>query len=190
MNRGSSFATVARTKKGLVFFWIALFVLSMGMQYVSAMTPQSVLAAVPSFNFIGDDAGANDEPGQKDLTALASATDGPGGDFYSAFKWDDTSWSGNNTGDGCQLFDTDGDGNVNFAVCVTIAGQTADELSTRVYSCGDRKVDRCTNPIKLLGTEAERRRLEVEWCVDHKPRHRPVRCGRYAGHLQHQPDRA
>ena len=45
MNRGSSFATVARTKKGLVFFWIALFVLSMGMQYVSAMTPRTALAA-------------------------------------------------------------------------------------------------------------------------------------------------
>src|SRR6185295_7580913 len=45
MNRGSSFATVARTKKSLVLFWIALFVLSMGMQYVSAMTPRTALAA-------------------------------------------------------------------------------------------------------------------------------------------------
>ncbi len=50
MNRGSSFATVARTKKSLVFFWIALFVMSMGMQYLAAATPASVLAANPSAN--------------------------------------------------------------------------------------------------------------------------------------------
>src|SRR6476619_6791164 len=50
MNRGSSFATTARTKKGLVFFWIALFVLSMGMQYVAAASPASVLAGNPSAN--------------------------------------------------------------------------------------------------------------------------------------------
>ena len=34
----------------------------------------SVLAA-PNFTFVGDDEGANDEPGQKDLTAQSSAFD-------------------------------------------------------------------------------------------------------------------
>ena len=54
-----------------------------------------------------------------------------------------------------------------IAVCVTIAGQTADELSTRVYSCGDRKVDRCTNPIVLLGTE--RLNSTADWCFITNP---------------------
>jgi len=29
------------------------------------------------------------------------------------WQWDDTGWSGNNTGDACALYDTDGDGFAN-----------------------------------------------------------------------------
>ncbi|MDT5368632.1 MAG: hypothetical protein QOC62_3063, partial [Mycobacterium sp.] len=43
--RGSSFASTARTKRSLVLFWIALFVLSMGLQYVAAIAPRAALAA-------------------------------------------------------------------------------------------------------------------------------------------------
>jgi hypothetical protein len=116
--------------------------------------------AVPTFSFVGDQSGPNDEPGQKDLTAQAAAFDGS--TFYSAWKWDDTSWSGKNTGDGCSLFDSDGDGLVNFAVCVTVGTKNATELSTRVYSCGDTRSDRCTNPILLIGTEGST--STNDWC--------------------------
>ncbi len=47
MTRGSSFATSARTRKGLVFFWTALFVLSLALQYASAIAPRAALAAGP-----------------------------------------------------------------------------------------------------------------------------------------------
>jgi hypothetical protein len=112
------------------------------------MTFVASTALAVTFNFDDDDDGPNDEPGQKDLTAQASAFDG--GDFYAAWKWDDTSWSGGNTGDGCALFDTDADGNVNYSVCATITGDTPALTSVTVYSCGDKKPDRCTNPVLLL----------------------------------------
>jgi hypothetical protein len=133
--------------------WLALF----GIMMLLTGFAVAPVAAAPTFTFVEDDQGANDEPGQKDLTAQASAFDGA--IFYSAWKWDDTSWSGKNTGDACSLFDTDGDGFVNYAVCVTVGQSPAVELSTRVYSCGDARADRCTNPIVLLGTEST-----TDWC--------------------------
>ncbi|MBI3396977.1 DUF11 domain-containing protein [Candidatus Woesebacteria bacterium] len=68
------------------------------------------------------------------------------------WNWDDISWSGNNTGDACNLFDTDGDGKVNYAVCVTIGGASAAIQSTTTYSCGDGKSDRCTEKAKVIPT--------------------------------------
>jgi hypothetical protein len=132
--------------------WLALLAIVM-LGTGAAVT--SVSAAVPAdFGaFTPDDEGANDEPGQKDLTAQDSVFESGTNDFYSAWKWDDTSWSGNNTGDACSLFDTDDDGLVNFAVCVTIGTKQATELSTRVYSCGDTRSDRCTGSV-LEGTES------------------------------------
>ena len=44
-SRGTSFGLTARTRKSLVFFWIALFVVSMALQYASAVAPQAALAA-------------------------------------------------------------------------------------------------------------------------------------------------
>jgi prealbumin domain-containing protein len=97
----------------------------------------------PGFSFTADVQGANDQPGQKDLTAHATYL--TLNDLYVGWKWDDTGLSGTNTGDGCALFDTDGDGKVNGALCVTISGAAATWQSTRVYTCGDTKNDRCTS---------------------------------------------
>ena len=66
MTRGSSFEAVAQTKRGLVFFATALFVLSLALQYVSAAAPPGALAASPSANL---DQCANDP-------APSPATDG------------------------------------------------------------------------------------------------------------------
>jgi Prealbumin-like fold domain len=100
----------------------------------------------PTFNFVNDENGADDQPGQKDLSAQAVAVPSPG-DLWVAWKWDVTSLSGGNTGDACALFDTDTDARVNFAICVTIEGNPAVQAATspRVYTCGDGKVDRCTS---------------------------------------------
>ena len=63
-----------------------------------------------------------------------------------AWQWDETGFTGSNTGDACALFDTDNDGKVNSAVCVTIPGTPATFQSFRVWTCSDNKVDRCTSP--------------------------------------------
>lgn len=94
--------------------------------------------------------GANDEPGQKDLTKMCNDATSTPGFVLTNWNWDEISWSGNNTGDACNLFDTDGDGNINYAVCVTIGGAPAGIQSTSLYSCGDGKADRCTQQANLI----------------------------------------
>jgi hypothetical protein len=129
--------------------WLALLAVVMLGTGAAATT---VLAA-PSFTFTNDDQGANDEPGQKDLTAQGQANDPVAPNhFFTAWKWDDTAWSGKNTGDGCSLFDTDAvkNGFVDYAICATIGGKTPALLAVRVYSCGDNRVDRCTSPVLRL----------------------------------------
>jgi hypothetical protein len=105
------------------------------------------LHAIPNGSFLSDDAGANDEPGQKDLTAQGSTFHE--GDFYTGWKWDDTSWSGKNSGDGCNLFTSDApDGNADFVVCATIGTEKGALVlqTVTVYSCSDGHPQRCTNP--------------------------------------------
>src|SRR3990172_6000853 len=105
-----------------------------------------------SHNFItlNDDAGANDEPGQKDLTRMGS-DDSHAGTLEILWNWDITSQSGNNSADACALFDTNDDGRVNFSICgVWKDGAVQEPDSPRLYSCGDDKSDRCTQPITLI----------------------------------------
>ena len=117
----------------------------------------------PTFTYVKDEdcsktpACADDQPGQKDLSAHAVANPAPN-DLWVSWKWDVTSLSGGNTGDACALFDTDqsgtaGAGRVDFSVCVTIANSPAAQvvnLSPRIYTCGDAKVDRCTSTVALV----------------------------------------
>ena len=73
--------------------------------------------------------------------------------MYKLFwSWDSTSlWTGTGqTGDACALFDSDGDGNVNFAVCARIENPNADPTQAKLtadspflFSCDDSKNDRC-----------------------------------------------
>jgi hypothetical protein len=101
-------------------------------------------------NFVQDTAGANDEPGQKDLTAQGSVI--VSGTLYSMWQWDDTSWNGNNTGDGCSLFSDDGDQLVDYALCATVGTKNATLQTVTVYSCGNTRPDRCTQPILVIAT--------------------------------------
>jgi large repetitive protein len=87
-----------------------------------------------------DEQGANDEPGQKDLTKLW-LWPLSGSTLKVGWNWDDTAWSGNNTGDACALFDVDDDTFADFAVCVTVDGNPATQVddSPRVYTCTPEK---------------------------------------------------
>ncbi len=99
-----------------------------------------------------DTAGANDEPGQKDLTQLCVDYANVPSTVATTWNWDDTSTSGANTMDACNLFDTDGDGYVNYSVCVTTEDDPAVFKAVTTYSCGDDKIDRCTSPIGVVSS--------------------------------------
>ena len=109
----------------------------------------AVVDSSDNFVTLLDVHGPDDINGQSDLvsTELDSGhLDDPDPTLWVRWTWDETGWSGKNTGDACALFDTDGDGNANHAVCVTVGGnpaaQTAD--SPRLYECtADSRNDRC-----------------------------------------------
>jgi hypothetical protein len=107
--------------------------------------------ATTTLTCTNDDLGANDQPGQKDLTKQCSGTPA-GGQIEVTWNWDVIKLSGGNTGDACALFDTDNDARVNAALCVTIGGSPAAQLSVspRLYTCGDSKADRCTSTITQI----------------------------------------
>ncbi len=93
-----------------------------------------------------DDAGADDEPGQKDLNALTVDYGSPGSPTINVkWNWDNTSTTGANTRDGGALFDTDGDGFANFSLYVTVF--TNGTWLTQLYACtADSNADRCSGP--------------------------------------------
>ena len=93
-----------------------------------------------------DDQGPDDQPGQKDLTAMSS---NPGGSAVAiTWNWDDTDFGalGGNTGDACALVDTNQDGKANYSFCVVADGNPANQVSNRLYTCGDTRSDRCASP--------------------------------------------
>ncbi|MES2971227.1 MAG: SdrD B-like domain-containing protein [Patescibacteria group bacterium] len=127
-----------------------ILILAFG-QAATAVGPflQSQKAAAASV-CINDTAGPNDEPGQKDLTKMCSDEAGLPTSLAITWNWDDTAWSGNNSGDACSLYDTDGDGNANFSLCVVVKGDPATYFSTRLYSCtADSRNDRCAGPTPI-----------------------------------------
>jgi uncharacterized repeat protein (TIGR01451 family) len=96
---------------------------------------------------INDDAGPDDEPGQKDLSFLRVDNVIVNGLQAIGWGWDDVQWSGQNSGDACALYDSDGDGNANFALCVTISQTiTSPPPTFQRYTCTDNRTDRCTGP--------------------------------------------
>jgi hypothetical protein len=97
-----------------------------------------------------DSGGANDEPGQKDLTQMSVNYTGLPTSIDVTWNWDEKGPGGNvggNTGDACSLYDTDNDGLVNYSLCVIIDGDPSVYQSKVLYSCSDAKADRCTNPV-------------------------------------------
>ena len=140
--------TRASTRNYRIFLLPAIIALLMNM-VIGPLAPvlQQVLALPVT---VADQNGPNDEPGQKDLTQLTIDYAGLPTSVDVSWNWDEISWSGNNTGDACALFDTNDNLNVDAAVCVTITGDPATLLDVRLYECtADAKVDRCTGPAEV-----------------------------------------
>ena len=98
---------------------------------------------------VPDEDGPNDEPGQKDLTQLTIDYDSAPGVTLVTWNWDETGTSGANTLDACSLFDINDNLFVDFALCAITVGDPAQSSpgSPRAYTCGDDRVDRCTNQV-------------------------------------------
>jgi len=102
--------------------------------------------------FTVTDNGANDiNSAQNDLTQFGRDESDPSVDriFWS---WDSTSaWTGTGqTGNACALFDTNGNGKINFAVCGVVQNANASASvvvqapgSPFAYSCNDGMTSRC-----------------------------------------------
>ena len=119
----------------------------------------------PSFFTVIDQHGANDEPGQVDLTQMGR--DDSDASIYSIFwSWDAIDFAGQ-TGDACALFDYNDNGNVDVVVCGQVENgdgwtsenpeilQTTDipnnfpegvGASPFVFRCVDSQPDKCSQP--------------------------------------------
>src|SRR5437773_4279848 len=106
-----------------------------------------------SFFAVLDQQGANDVPLQSDLTQMGRDNSDPS--YYQIFwSWDSIDqWTGNGqTGDACALFDSDGDGKINYAVCGQITNLNANPNvvvqttgSPFAFQCNNARTDRCGN---------------------------------------------
>jgi hypothetical protein len=141
--------TSSRTRSWLSRFASALlvigFLLMLGMANWGGNTQLIPGVAQAALQCTNDTAGANDEPGLKDLTRLCIDSAGLPTSLSVSWSWDEISVSGANTLDACSLYDTDADRNVNFALCVT--DPTDGPIVTTLYTCGDTSPDRCSQPL-------------------------------------------
>lgn len=111
-------------------------------------------ALVRPANCQDDTRGANDRPGQRDVTrfCIDDSAESPW-EMYSLVNMDDIRVSGANTIDVCALFNTDGDAFVDLAVCATLgsSGPDHDNLTefrhVRLFACNDTKADRCMGSV-------------------------------------------
>ena len=122
------------------------------------------LAAIPAgYTVTVDEHGANDVPGQVDMTQMGiMASESP--DLRIFWSWDSISaWTGTGqTGDACALFDTigasgDADAFINYVVCARVNNPTSAPTTVQIapaaankpvyiFDCSNKKFDRCTNP--------------------------------------------
>jgi hypothetical protein len=142
----------------------ALLLTGVGVGAVLAAPPPGATTIPDNFFVVLDQQGANDVPGQVDLTQMGRddthlSTSGTSG-YYSLFwSWDSIDqWTGTGqTGDACALFDSDGDTKINWVVCARVSNPNANPEDVELvpmdathpvylFSCSDAKNDRCTQP--------------------------------------------
>jgi hypothetical protein len=133
----------------------AIWLLSLSF-FVVAASP-----TVASAQCQNDIDGANDEPGQKDITSVCLISgDGLPYEWEVTANWDEIRLTGANTADVCTLYDTNGNSLVDLAVCVTLesSGAMNGDLAVfqqfRLYACVDTKADRCAGSTQLVGAFA------------------------------------
>lgn len=153
MTRVIQEAKQRRPKWLLLLPVVVIAVVAMAVAGVAASANTHPLLS--TFTTTGDALGANDVPGQKDLTMQGTNNSAEGsGDLWVVWAWDDTSVSGNNTLDACTLFNTDPgvDGNANLALCLTLqrSGNSLSIKTTTLYTCGDSRNDRCSSTITTV----------------------------------------
>ncbi len=124
-----------------------------------ARSPPATRPALAVLNCQDDVDGANDQPGQKDVTQFcAELDDGSPYELSTSINWDNITLSGNNTADFCFLFNSDGDAFANFATCVTLEssgagnGNLAILKEVRLFSCADTSANRCDSSVQLGGS--------------------------------------
>jgi hypothetical protein len=109
----------------------------------AALLFATAIPAVAADTCTTDTAGANDEPGQKDLTRFCVDDAGLPATLSISWQWDEIGWNGTNTGDACGLFDTDDDGNANYSLCTIVSGTPATLEGQQFYRCDDTRPERC-----------------------------------------------
>ena len=160
---GLGAAPAAPTRTQTHWARVATVVTLLSVALVSAVavlsSPGAATAAIPSgFFAVLDQEGVNDiNSDQVDMSQMGR--DDSDAAMYKLFwSWDSTSvWTGTgSTGDACALFDADGDGNVDFAVCARVTNPGADPTvatltaeSPMLFSCADERNDRCSQPTPL-----------------------------------------
>jgi uncharacterized repeat protein (TIGR01451 family) len=116
-----------------------------------------VVYAPPVYGCINDVDGANDEPGQGDMTKMCIDLSPANPDTYGiSWNWDNTEGSGANTYFACALFDNNGNGMVDYSMCVQLLPDATNNLTyveTEYYTCSDAKPDRCVQPSDPINME-------------------------------------
>ena len=112
------------------------------------------IETIPSnFFSVVDSGGPNDiNSQQNDLTRMGR-DDTNAGTYQLFWSWDATDFSAQ-AGNACALFDTNGNGYIDFAVCAEVHNVPAGETkvveqstgSPLAVSCNDKKSDRCGMP--------------------------------------------
>lgn len=94
--------------------------------------------------------GANDDPGQKDVTQFCVGLgQNQPFDVHAMASFDLTGLGGSNTADLCLLFDSDTDGKINAAVCTTLSGDPAKVSDVRLLTCSDSWSDKCGAAVQI-----------------------------------------
>jgi hypothetical protein len=148
-----------KRRRRLLLFAPAAVLAVMAVMLIGVSSAPALNTDASQYSIQNDDLGANDVPGQKDLTLQGTNTSDLPTKINVLWNWDDTSVGGGNTLDACTLFDTDTDSNANFAFCATV-GNTATKPATlelkveTLYTCGDARNDRCTTQSSVVNQSA------------------------------------
>jgi uncharacterized repeat protein (TIGR01451 family) len=144
-----------RFARGVITIALIVSALPVAAFLPAAQLAQAAPVAAPQvFTCAADSQGADEVPGQKDLTYGCVDTSDASSVSVS-WNWDDTSFPGNNTGDACSLFDNDGDGYANYAVCVQVGGNAPTSGTVILYTCStDTRTDRCVGSASVPGPYA------------------------------------